>query len=294
MTRKDFKKQSYTLGEKKYILENGVRITVEEIARETGRRPKSIAMFLRKHNIKPIWGDREGAALVGYSDKMEIKESLRASPIWKRLKEKFTESEVVLFEDKYISFMVQFREDVVATEENQIHKLISYDILMDRNMIRRRKILDDITLLENEVKRIMQSVGGKILDLDDKARDLLVNLQQQVSMNQDQERAMSKEYTDLEAHHQKIMQDLKGTRKDRIKQIENSKVSFIGLLKQLQQEEVRNSEGLTHALMEKATKQEYVRLATPHKYIDGNEDQPLLSADTIDFLEELHKNANPS
>lgn len=292
--RKDFKKQAYTLAEKKYILENGARITVEEIARETGRTPKRIAAFLRKHMIKPTWGDRGNASLVGYSEKVEIKESLRASPIWKRLKQKFTEEEVVLFEDKYISFMVQFKEDVSATEENQIHKLISYDILMDRNMIRRRKILEDITILEIEIKRILSTVNGKILDLDEDARNLVVSLQQQVSMNQDQERSMSKEFTDLEAHHQKIMQDLKGTRKDRIKQIENSNVSFIGLMKRLQEEEARNHEGLNHALMEKATQQEYVRLATPHKYIDGNEDQPLLSADTIDFLEELHKNANPS
>ena len=43
-------------------------------------------------------------------------------------------------------------------------------------------------------------------------------------------------------------------------------------------------------MMDAATDKEFKRLAKPHKYMDGNEDQPILSADTINFLEELHKN----
>lgn len=280
---------NYSNSEKKYFLENCEKLTIEEMAREVGKKPKSLAVWLKAQGMKVTWGDRENEGLSMFSEKLAIKEELRASPVWKRLNQKFNTDEVAYFEDRYVAFVSQFKDDVVATEENQIHKLITYDVLMDRNLIQRKKVLKDIDLMEQEQKSIMREIAGDIKLLDDKQREKLEVLQRDIVLYREQDRSMTKEYTDLESSHQTIMKALKGTRDQRISKIESSKISFIGLLKQLQEEDVRNHEGLNAVLMDEATKKEFVRLATPHKYMDGNEDQPILSAETIDFLEELHK-----
>ncbi len=149
--------------------------------------------------------------------------------------------------------------------------------------------MKDIKLLEREQDEMVRSVSGQLSLLDESARAKLDEIGRNILLYRDQDRSMTKEYTDLESNHQTIMKALKGTRDQRITKLEGSKVSFVGLLKTLQEEEARNQEGLTAVLMDEATNKEFKRLAKPHKYMDGNEDQPILSADTIDFLEQLHK-----
>jgi hypothetical protein len=284
------KSNLYSVAEKQYILESGKTIPVEKIAKETQRRAKSIAFFLKKHGITPIWEDEKNQGIVAFSDRLKIQTELRSSAVWGRLKQKFDEDEIRLFEDRYIAYITQFKEDVFATEENQIHKLITYDILMDRNMINRKGIMKEIRLMEDEQEKMVQGAGGDVSKLSENQINRLQFLQTQIVQYRDQERSMSKEYTDLEAHHQQIMKSLKATRDQRINKIESSKMTFIGLIKELQRDEIRNQMSVTHALMEQATNKEFVRLAKVHKYMDGNEDQPLLSAESMDFLEELHKN----
>lgn len=286
---KKFKNTAYSQEEKRYMLENAPKTSVEAIAKEMGREAKAVAKWIKSNGLTPVWADKDNAGLGVFSEKLAIKEELRSSHMWKRLKQKFTEDEVLIFEEGYVAVVAQFKDDIFATEENQIHKLLTYQILMDRNLIQRKKILKDIDLMEREQKEIVQSVAGQLSGLDESGKARLESIQSNILLYRDQDRSMTKEYTELEGNHQAIMKDLKGTRDKRITKIEGSKTSFIGLLKTLQEEEARSHEGLNAALMDAATDKEFKRLAKPHKYIDGNEDQPILSADTIDFLEELHK-----
>ena len=236
---------SYNKEEKIYILESAPTVTVEAIAKHINRDPKAVAKWIKSNGLTPRWGDKENAGLGIYSEKLAIKEELRASQVWKKLKQKFTDDEVAIFEEGYISIITQFKDDIFATEENQIHKLLTYQILMDRNLIQRKKIFKDIELMEREQREIIQSVSGQLSLLDESTHARLDSIQQNILLFRDQDRSMTKEFTDLEGNHQAIMKDLKGTRDKRITKIEGSKVSFIGLLKTMQEEEARSQEGST-------------------------------------------------
>jgi hypothetical protein len=63
--------------------------------------------------------------------------------------------------------------------------------------------------------------------------------------------------------------------------IENSKMSFLGWLKALQEEEVRQQEGEDMELMRAAVVVETERLSKSHKYVDDSVDQPLLTPENV-------------
>ena len=78
-----------------------------------------------------------------------------------------------------------------------------------------------------------------------------------------------------------ITKELKGARSDRIKTIEDSKSSFAGFLKSLEEKEVRNRVGEDIEIMRMAKDQSKKNLAEYHKYADGYVDQPLLTPETV-------------
>jgi hypothetical protein len=77
------------------------------------------------------------------------------------------------------------------------------------------------------------------------------------------------------------MKSLKAVRDQRIAKVENSKVSYLSLIKSLQERDIQE-EKMRHAeLMKIAGLKEYERLGRPTKFEDGAEDSVILSADTV-------------
>jgi hypothetical protein len=82
------------------------------------------------------------------------------------------------------------------------------------------------------------------------------------------------------------MKSLKAVRDQRIQQVENSKVSFLGVIKLLSERDVQEREGKQMDLMRLAGDAEYTKLGRPIKFEDGNEDSPILSPETVDLSPE--------
>jgi len=93
---------------------------------------------------------------------------------------------------------------------------------------------------------------------------------------------IQKEYTDLHSSKTKIFSALKATREQRIKQIENSKESFVDWVKELMKNPDKRKEYGVY--MEKhriATEVEYKRLSEFHVYDDKEVDVPILNSETV-------------
>ena len=82
---------------------------------------------------------------------------------------------------------------------------------------------------------------------------------------------------------QLVSKDLKATRDQRIKRIEDSKSSWAGFLRALEDEEERERVGDDAELMKIAKDKSREKLGTFHTFIDGSIDRPLLNADTINM-----------
>jgi hypothetical protein len=89
------------------------------------------------------------------------------------------------------------------------------------------------------------------------------------------------EYTKLLNEQQKISKDLKATREQRIKRIEDGKSSWVGLIRMLEDEEIREKKGREMEIINLATEKSLQSLHDYHEYQDGTVDRPFLTPESV-------------
>ena len=186
-----------------------------------------------------------------------------------------TTGELEYFESTWIGLVKQFREDVLPAEELQIKQFITIDILINRSMKERKRHIQETERLQRDVEREYE--------LPEDARDIakLANLETQLSFARNSIANYTNEYTKLLNEQQKISKDLKATREQRIKRIEDGKSSWVGLIRMLEDEEIREKEGREMEIMNMATQKTKKELRELFTYADDNVDNPLLNCDTM-------------
>lgn len=277
------KRGRLSLQDMDFIRRHMAEMSIDELAKELDRDVASIQKFLVRDSIKPIKAI-DTTKPINQNEKMQemvIQYELRNRPEWQQLKEEFSEDELKFFEARYGRLMKQFREreDIPCTEETQVLLLIKFEILMSRNLRDRKRANIDIEQLENLVEKTYSKYKNK--EMENETKSLLLNIEQQLASNRAAQQSKTLEYIKLEEKHQGLMKDLKATREQRVKNIESSKHTYIGLIKMLQEREAMDREGRQVELMKMATKKEMDRLAQLHTYNNNTVDQPLLSSETI-------------
>ncbi len=276
--------------ERAYIAKNATSMSYEQIANKLNRTVEVVREAAKLSAPADAVARNEGLE----EDKVAIRQELRSSESWKRLKDELTQEELVLFEEEYVKLMSQFKGDVLATEEIQIMQAIKFDILMSRNLRARQKAIIDIKKLETIQEKLLAKFGGNIEALDESDKNFIITLESQLQAAKAAEQDRTSEYVKLQDRHESLMKTLKATRDQRIKQIESSKVSFLGFLKMLAERDKQESEGRQLELMKLATDKEMDRLGRPHKFEDGNEDSPILCSETVDLgPEEVGDGSDP-
>lgn len=276
------RKGAWSSEEQKYIRENVGKVAVEEMAKHLNRDPLTLKKWIDQNFIPKI-AEEEGP-------KKDIRANFRNSLAWKKLKDEFTPDELLYFEEEYIDLFAQFQADVYKTEEQQIRKAITLDILMRRNLAARKKLLTDIERMEGWQERATRDYkrdkDGMSEEQRQEKEEFLLNLETQLQSLRSAEQSKTKEFSDLDNRHQKLMEALKATREQRISRVESSKQSWLGLLRELAEQERAEQEGRVMELMKEATNREHHRLAQKHVYDDGQEDRPILSAETVDMAQD--------
>lgn len=260
-----------------YITKHAGVIPVESIAKKLGRDLETVNKWIRENLALDVSGE-EPVTL----QENEVRNELRESPEWEEIRAQFVDVELKAFEHKYAKLMSQFKRqgDVLPTEEMQIFHLIKFNILMDRNLKNRARAMQDIQRLDKQLEALYIRYPSSD-DMDEAMRDFIQNLEQQLASAREAESSKTGEYVKLSDKHSAIMRELKATRDQRMSKIENSKTSFLGWLKALQEEELRQQEGEDMELMRVAIDVETNRLSQSHKYVDDSIDQPLLTPENI-------------
>jgi len=113
-------------------------------------------------------------------------------------------------------------------------------------------------------------------------RDYVFNLERQVATSRAAQEALGRDYKDLQGKKSTMLKDLKATREQRIKRLEDSKQTFIGWVSQiLTNPDLRREFGLEMEKMRMAMEKQKQELSEWHKYEDGIIDQPFLTPDTV-------------
>lgn len=261
-----------------FITDNAEKLEAVAIATALDRTVETVEEFIRVNITEPRIRNPEN------EEKVSIRLELRNSEAWKNLKGEFTSEELKYFEEGYIKLMSQFKGDgVMASEETQIFQAIKFEILMSRNLKERRRCRDDISNLENIQTSFLSGFNNDPKNMGPDDKEFSLNLETQLNVARQSEQSRTGEYVKLQERHEALMKSLKSTRDQRIKQVESSKVSFLSVIKLLQDRDVQDRECRQMELMKMAGAREYTRLGRPMKYEDGNDDSPILSADTVDL-----------
>lgn len=238
--------------------------------------PTEIAEKLNR-NIETVIGYQKEYLTKNPKSKLEheARDNLRLRPEWKFWQKQFTEDELKYFEYAYGRLVAQFNNDITVTEEKQIFQIIEVEILTNSVKAERRRTIQDIEYLSSIVKEEMKK------DKDQRDTDLIVSCEQQLQMADAANHSRLAKYTDLTKQSQSLMDDLKGTRNQRVKNIEHNQKSIIDYIKELEQDEYRQSQGQELELMKLASSKEFDRLAGYHQYMNEEYDRPLLTPETV-------------
>ena len=250
--------------EARYITENANSISVEDIAENLDRNPSMIENFLKK-NLK-----------MGLSEFEQAAYELEDRPYWIELEQQFTEDELELFKYHWSRIISQFKDDVFPTEELQVVDVIKLELLMNRCLKQNKSNIDQITAFEELVRT------ERATDPDQQDRDYILNLERQIASLRAAQESLNRDYRDLQTKKSAMLKEMKGTREQRIKRLEDSKQSFVGWVTHLMQNpNLTQQYGLEMEKMRLAMEKEKGRLSNFHQYEDGQVDQPFLTPDTV-------------
>ena len=263
------KRGQLSLDEEKFIRENIQTLTIDQIATTLNRNPAPIKRYISESNLYQSSDQQKEDEL--------LKQKLYGKSFWSEIKKQFDDEtgELEYFENVWVNLIKQFREDVLPAEELQIKQFITIDILINRSMKERKRHISETEKLQRLV--------DKEYEKPEDQRDIpkLANLETQLTFARNSIASYTNEYTKLLTEQQKISKDLKATREQRIKRIEDGKSSWVGLIRMLEDEEIREKEGREMVILNMATDKAKQKLSEYHTYQDGKIDMPLLTPENV-------------
>ena len=250
--------------------------TVDDISKKINRDPVSVDKWI-EDNI----GKTEAQ-----KDDIELKNELRDTPYYKELKRQFDHDDIEIFEMHWQRLWKQFKNDVFHTEEMQIMDLCKIEVLM--NKIRRDSKFDETR--RNDLMAMLSEEQARQPMDDGEARDKaerIANIHRQLDSISQATNMREREFKDFLKEKNNMLKTLKGTRDQRIKDIESSKDSFPGLLKKISSDpnfrKTMREDWMKVAI---ATEKKRIELTQPVEYEDGTVDSPLLRPEDFEKTEE--------
>lgn len=239
-------------------------MTPEDIATKLDRDTESVVNFIkRKFNV-------------GTSREEQAAYSLENRPYYKELRQQFTDEELELFKYHWSRMVSQFKNDVLPTEEVQIVDTIKLELLMNRCLKGNKENIEQINTYDHMIQ------DERARDKDQQDIDYIINLERQVASLRASQESLNKDYRELQAKKSSMLKEMKGTREQRIKRLEDSKLSFTAWVGTIMQDpEIMKKYGIEMEKMKLAMENEKARLSVYHKYEDGTIDQPFLTPDTV-------------
>jgi hypothetical protein len=262
------KRGQLSLDEEQFIQDKYGELSLNDIADALNRNIQPIQRYINENRLVPA--DQQ-------TDHRVLLQKLHTKTFWPEITRQFDSDsgELQYFEDTWISLIKQFREDVLPAEELQIKQFITIDILINRSMKERKRHISET----DKLQRLVDAEYDKPEDQRDVPR--LANLETQLSFARNSIANYTNEYTKLLNEQQKISKDLKATREQRIKRIEDGKSSWVGLIRMLEDEELREKEGREMEILNMSVEKTKNKLYEYHQYADGNIDKPFLNSESV-------------
>ena len=260
------RKGRFSKTEISFITENHDSLSHQEIAQKLNRDADSIKNFIKSKLGESLEDKKRIQALY----------DLKNRPYWKDLQQQFNEHELEMLLYHWGRIIGQFRDDVLTTEELQVLDAINLEVLMNRALKNQQTNMEDIVRFEE----LITEEKGRPVEYQD--RDFIFNLERQIAVARAAQEALGRDYKDLQVKKSGMLKDLKATREQRVKRLEDSKQTFISWVQNLMTNaDVRQEIGVEMEKMRLSVEKERKRLSEWHQYEDKLVDQPFLTPDSV-------------
>lgn len=262
--------------EYQFIRDNVHHMDYLAIAKQLEREPDTIRRYIEDKLGMTISLDVSQAPV-----SFVVQYDIEDEEFWPVLQHQFSPEELDIFKYQWDQIYAQFGGDVLPTEKLQIVDTIKLEILMNRNLREQRESAKSIERCEQEL--MMEK--SKDDDVDPpigQDKSTIFELEKQLSFYRSAQTALGKDYRELQTNKNKMFENIKGTRQQRIQRIESSSETFLKWMADLvNNPEKRKDLGRRMEKMRLAVLDEEIRLGAYHKYEDGNVDQPYLTPENV-------------
>lgn len=250
--------------DKEFIAKNVGLMSPSEIAVALKRNVKTIAKYIKDNGM-----------MKSYVTKPEDN-TLAKTPYWRELSLQFDEQELELFEHHWLKVTNQFQDDVLHTEELQILDMIKMEVLMNRALTQQSSVKNRLRELEEEVSAL------KVVPLNLRDHDTIHGKEAQIAALYTSYESLNKDHMNMQKTKSDMLKNMKATREQRYRDIQNSKQSLMDWIKNLiENKDKRRQAGIEMEKMRLATNVEFERLSDYHEYGDGVVERPILNSKTV-------------
>lgn len=251
-------------------------LSAADIGSKLGRAPETI----QKHLIRAeVEAEAEFKATDPTSPRY-ILDELHKSHFWGVVKSAFKPSEQQFYEREWLGWMIQFGEDITHAERSQVNKLITNQLLQNRCLRDISELNSRLEKLETERER-MERLHDDHEKRPDRVKAKLVSLESDYKALSELRAAKAREMDVAEGKSQKLFEDLKATRHQRLERIEKRGRGFLELMTEVLSSKKRDELGRQAELMRLAVLKKAEELGQLHQYSDGTFDRPLLNCNTV-------------
>lgn len=251
-------------------------MTDEEISRKMHRNIKAI------QRQRTIW---EAKKRTYGPDEDKLREELQEKAFWADIIEIYTNVERESFMKKWVSFYneLENQSSVNAIDEAMLCDVIRYDIMIGRKMREEKHIIIEKRRLEKDIELEREK------PIDTRDLDRISNINQQITAYIQARTKLTADVNDLQQRKDSLLERLKATRKERVKQIEDRKSNFFKLVPELVTKEMRRRENRQNQLCKLCLEKETQKFSEPIMFGDAESDLPLFTAETVEINRKRHE-----
>jgi chromosome segregation ATPase len=235
-------------------------MTTDQIADILGRTPMFVARFRNQEIVREV-----------KDEDRDYIEELREKHFWAQTKKNLTKLEIDFFEEQWSRLMRQFETTgIMETDELMMKDYIILEIAFNRALSTKNKTMIRI----NELERQLAKEKNKRKENPSN----IASINEELSALRSAIGSMDKHILEYQTRKDSKLRDLKGTRDQRFKQLEESKKSWQALIKELDAMNNREKEGLWAERMKVASDKVGQDWSEYTQYSDGEIDRPFLEA----------------
>jgi hypothetical protein len=262
--------------EMEYIEKNVNIKTIKELSKDISKSITTIRKYVYSKNLV---SKEDLTRNVKAKEEAQYRDILRHREYWAEVKQQFTANELKTFEEIWVKLWAQFSGDTLPSEELQMKKYITLEIMKDRFG---KQIYSSI----KELEKLQTDLDAERLKTKPD-KGFIRELGLLIEKYQTNHILLSKNQREAMESQRQIESQLRVSRDDRIKSIADATKNWTTIIKLLNEDaEIRDEVG-RHIEMTRAAKDNsQLLLSDYHKYVDGSLDRPILSKDTVGDVNE--------